>query len=1854
MAEFKISKFRYTWRGNWSQDILYLRDDVVRYGGSTYVCIRRHESDANFYTDLYFTAPGETNPSPAWVLMTEGFAWKGEWSPNTLYSLNDIVLYGGQIYLTTTAFTSTAVFDDGIANFAVYSSQIAWQNEWQTDTRYGINDVVKYNGIVYRCIEGHRSSIDDEPETGGLEFDQNKWQVLNEGVEYRGEWTSPVVYRLNDLVKFGGTIWRCKKSHTSALDSTVYFDAEEHWNVEFPGFKYSLIGEDSTVLSGEWNQEVSYKQGDVVKHGGYLFYALVANFNSVPTASIYQINNRDNPPEWAVLTAGINFRGTWSSLGQYKIGDVVKRGGNLYVAKLDTTADGSSLDYLDDSNWELLNEGHNLRGNWATGTFYVVGDIVKFTGSTYRANYSHTSSSQNFPGDNGSGFAYWDLLLQAGPKVGMTQRGDLLTYNLSRGLAGDTSTISETNIPKGTTGQLLTVIEDDTIAYRSWGAVERVRYVSPHGEDDPFDSERGINPFRPWKTIRFAAEKLDDGFTGTTTIRVSTGKYEEILPIIVPARTVVLGDELRSTTISANKPITALALDVTYTTAVLNRIFTLIEGLISGNRVNKTVGNTEEQVFLINNEVNPPQQITGSGEAGTNVKSMITDIISYIEFYIESTGLPPTLSGTNTATTDQGKLNGVLILEENKEFLAAEAVAFMKANYPEYAFDENLCKRDVRAYVDAWKYDLTYTGNYKSILAARYYRNAVLGSQSEDMFYMRDATGLRDCTLTGITGELNPPNVFDLYRLPTGGAFVSLDPGWGPADDRTWILTRSPYIQGVTTIGEGVIGQKIDGALHNGGNKSMVSNDFTQVLSDGVGAWVANGGRAELVSVFTYYCHVGYLTTNGGIIRATNGNCSYGRFGAISDGIDDTETPRFGVVDNQREEAQVAAAFAGEFVDEIQILEWSNAGINYTQATASITGAGVGATVIFEDFRDDAVFECKLLDTTPESINQQVGGGGYSVQQNNAQVSSNPATDLTGLTIASNDQNGLSDYQGKRITIISGSGTGQYAYITGYNTTTKVVTVARESDNQPGWDHVVPGKEIKVPLDTSTVYRIEPRVIFGDPGFTATLHNITDTDAWQAITYGETTEQYSNVLSTLGTGTVVPDDGLVPVIARFNVTKTGRSYTSVTISNAGAGYNVGDILTISGANLGGTPQENSITITVTGTTEDSTNSITSFTYDGVGASGKFVAIASGSNVAASSSTGELWNSSTLPSSGAWQDVAAGNNRFVAIRRGSNLAASSLDGQTWTSRTMPASRNWNAVTYGNGRFVAVSGNLNSVAISTNGTTWTSASMPTYGDSTINEWIGVTYGKGKFIAVANSGNIVAESVDGSTWTGHIMDVIADSSQKDWVGIAYGNDRFVAISSTGDVGYSFDGESWSPATMPTQDGSTAHYWKKIKYAQGVFFAVGSTGSRTVGNDATTGLTTYAATSADGIIWTGRTLSSEEDWVDVAFGNPYTSQLDSSVGKNTPMWVALATNSNNVSKIRTGKRALGRPVISSGVVNSIRIWDPGSGYVGSPDITLIDPNKSSDVLVDCRIGDGVLAGPSWTNRGTGYRTTTTRVTISGDGVADLIPVGKFVTLTGLERYPGPGAQLTFDTLDQIYTVVTITELGGTNGDLSATFRISPDLKVKNRLEHNTSVEIRERYSQCRITGHDFLDIGSGNFVETNYPDLYSGLYFSAPENEIVEEQGGRVFYTSTDQSGNFRCGELFAVEQATGIVTISADFFDFSGLTELRLGGIRVGGTGAVIREFSTDPLFTEDSNNIVPTQRAVARYLANRLSVGGAEIATASFIAGTVLVGPNKIASTIAGIIDIPVVANISGANAGVSGYILAQQMFARSFT
>ena len=224
------------------------------------------------------------------------------------------------------------------------------------------------------------------------------------------------------------------------------------------------------------------------------------------------------------------------------------------------------------------------------------------------------------------------------------------------------------------------------------------------------------------------------------------------------------------------------------------------------------------------------------------------------------------------------------------------------------------CTRDIKAYPDAFVEDILYPadyireytnsismfvpGIYKTPYAARYYANAVLGCQEEDFFYLRNGTGLRLMSIQGLIGDLQAPNANGTSR-PSAGAYASLDPGWGPKHEAAWITARSPYVQNCSTFGYAAIGQKIDGDLHDGGNDSIVSNDFTQVIPDGIGAWITNNGRAEMVPVFTYYSHIGYLAENGGRIRGTNGNNPMVTLDRVAEGVDPEETPVTAVVDNK-------------------------------------------------------------------------------------------------------------------------------------------------------------------------------------------------------------------------------------------------------------------------------------------------------------------------------------------------------------------------------------------------------------------------------------------------------------------------------------------------------------------------------------------------------------------------------------------------------------------------------------------------------------------------------------------------------------------------------------------------------------------------------------------------------------------------------------------------------------------------------------------------------------------------------------------------------------------------------------------
>jgi len=1862
MAEFSIDRFKYNWKGDWLAGADYIRDDVIRVNGKSYVCIVTHTASAAFRTDQNATVDGSSPPipQPRWVVMTSGRSFVGAWATATNYNIGDITQFQGSLYVCQVAHASSdfhidaANVDESLSeptnNWVLIAAGTKYLTAWAGNTSYGLNVIVRFGGIAYKSIKVHLS-------TAVFGDDTANWEQYYNGYEYKGAWQGSTEYKVNDYVKYGPSIFTCTETHTSG---TTELD-DTRFTITFPGSQYD----------SEWSNVTAYNLGDIVRYGGNLYYAVNNNVDSNP-GRVLVSDTEDSTIDWVVLAYGYNYRGTWSGYDEgYKTGDIVQRGGQLFIAVRDVSigdGDGSSLDYLDEEVWSKLMPGKIFAGPWETNRLYSVGDVVINYGTSYYCNQEHLSESNNYPGDNGSGYEYWDILVQAGQPGGLLYGGDLLTYGLSRSEAGDGSSFGDSRVAIGTSGQVLSITDTLEAYWRNINTDTDIVYVGRHGKDK---KGYGVASDKPFRTVKYACQYIEDNFQPLKPAKVSvaTGRFEEIGPITVPAGCVVMGDELRATKVIASGPKTAYSGNyVTQHFAALAHINTILSDVLTGIAITPYAGNTTVQ------DLKMPQTNLA---AINDIANLQINYTNYINFRVASGSTDPVMIGSNNKSALE-RFNAGTALELNKEFLAAESYAFMVGTYPAATFDEDQVIQDILYYIRGVKRDVQYDGNYATLFAARYISNSVLGSQNDDLFWMRDTTGLRQMTTDGLVGSLNPPGVFAQYQRPTGGSLVALDPGWGPADNRTWIVNRSPYIQGVTNIGTACVGQKIDGALHNGGNRSMVSNDFTQVLSDGIGAWVLNNARAELVSVFTYYCQVGYLAETGGVIRATNGNNSYGTYGAIAEGANPSEVPQACTVNNRQNEAIVSNALAGGTADQILVFEYSNTGQEYSTATSDIIGAGADAQVEFTDFRDGGLTELRLVNTTGSGSE---GGSNYLIRQNSAQVTI-PATST--LTLNTNEDTQFdTEILGMRLLIIQGTGVGQYGYIAAYNTSSKLATVRQESTSELGWDHVMPGWPIETNLDSTTTYRIEPRITASHPGFSATYANLPQSRTFFDSAFGDLTAFYFSLELTNGSAGV---QDATEVAAVVNVTRNGEVY-AVTLSNPGAGYAVGDVLTIPGTSLGGVTPANDLAITITENSEDSSNTIIAFTISGNARTGRYVALAE-PNFVVYSDDGTTWSEANLSSVRDYSRLITGKNRFIALATGTSVYSFSYDGVAWVDRTLPASANWIDAAYGTppgttGRFVAVAENSQTAAYSADGLNWTSANLPTGDDSSGDQWMGIAYGQDRYVVITGSQTKdVAYSQDGITWSRY--NNVLPAGNYDWLNLVYGNNRFLAFAKNGDVAYSVDkGATWQVGTSaPSIDGSTDMNWNDIKYGQGVFVAVCDTGGIEFGElidgspgGETVGPTDYLATSEDGIKWYPRNTIHPHYWKTIMFSNV----------NDEPEWIMLGdSNTNNaVAKIKTGSQAKVRADITAGSFTQIKIWDPGSGYSASnlPTLTIVDAGTDalrhiSVVETVSKIGNKVLAQPDFVNRGSGYKTTTSTITITGDGYAEIIEEAANITLSGVDpTLPGPGVQVritgilddtTTDPDDlKLFVGVKAVDLGDDgsgNGTRNVRFQLTPTLKNEYNVQHGTAVTLSTEYSQCRISGHDFLDIGTGNFTETNYPLLYSGgAYFtSAPENEVLEVTGGRVFYVSTDQDGNFRAGELFGVNQATGVVTISAEFFDLDGLSELSLGGVRLGGSGAVVQEFSTDPTFSADSNNIIPTQKAIASFLAAQLSVGGADLETNNIQAGQVSVGSSENIITMTGgnYLNFNRPVNIQGQDAlgnpaAIQGTIISQMLFHRNF-
>jgi hypothetical protein len=630
--------------------------------------------------------------------------------------------------------------------------------------------------------------------------------------------------------------------------------------------------------------------------------------------------------------------------------------------------------------------------------------------------------------------------------------------------------------------------------------------------------------------------------------------------------------------------------------------------------------------------------------------------------------------------------------------------------------------RDATYHLDGLVYDLGKTGNYKTLRSVQLYLSAVNGSTTTDMFHVQNGTGIRNMTCNGLTGSLGLPNTFGTRR-PTAGSYVSFDPGFGPNDSSAWISQRSPYTQNITNFGSGCVGMKIDAALHNGGNKSMVCNDFTQVLSDGIGIYCTGSGAiTEAVSVFCYYGYAGYLSELGGRIRATNGNSSYGTYGVIAEGIDSFETPIYATLNNRYNQAYVTNVIT-DVQNQVYRLEFENAGNTYTNAIPTVSGSGYNIATTQDEFRDSAVFETRLVDL---NNGQGVGGSNYLTISNVAQVGA-----VGSITIANSDTNLSSAYPGMRIQITAGTGVGQYANIIAYSSASKIANIVR-------------------------------------PNFTSLTITASSGSSTYAFTVASTATMYAGQPILLGAAIAGLSTATV-----YYVT-TGFSSTTFQVSDTAphaiAGTNVYSLTATSAtpATMAGS--------TIVGNTLTIGGSITNTIYVGMLLSGGTVAantyITAGSGTSWTVSVSQNMASTTLTGTisvpvyeAGWDHAIPGNTIQPVLDATSTYiiepaVAYTSPGFSATSRTLSGAGNtWAGLTYGQGNFVATAAGATATSYSTDGKTWTAGgALPS-----ITTWNNVVYGGGQGATasavvggVGGSGAVLTTTVGTGTTAGQVVSI------------------------------------------------------------------------------------------------------------------------------------------------------------------------------------------------------------------------------------------------------------------------------------------------------------------------------------------------------------------------------------------------------------------------------------------------------------------------------------------------------------------
>lgn len=551
-------------------------------------------------------------------------------------------------------------------------------------------------------------------------------------------------------------------------------------------------------------------------------------------------NTPTNTTYWALMIEGFKFRGNYNPATAYKIGDGIAYGGKVYIAVLDSTGQTPP----NATYWSQFADGIQYEGTYAGGTAYQKNDIVKYGGQVYIALQDTTG---NLP----TNATYWAKFVdgispQAVYNAGTSYvPGDIVGYgaNLYRATANTTG-----NVPTNTSYWELFL---ESVAYDGAWATATVY---------------GLNSLVTYGGSSYIC--LIAHTSGTFATDIAAGRWTKFSQGI------------------RNRGVWASA--TTY----------LVDDLVTDN--------SSTYICIVDHS--------------SSVVSFATDYSAgkWQLFAAGGAGILPALGATDhgkslTVSTNGTTLSWIGATTSNNVFYVAphgtdtvNSGRSLATPFASIKYATTQCGTNATIFVKTGTYSeqlpitvpagVAIVGdNQRTTIvqpAAGLSDDAVTPNNQASMFLMSNGSILNKMTFIGMTGWVPGSTPADVTTSTIKGVYTRLNPA-------SPVTTKSPYVLECSAIGTGGIGALIDGSVHATGAKTMIFHGYTIISDNGIGYWVKDGGKSEIVSCFTYYCYFGYTASGGGFIRALNGNNSYGTWGCTSRGFDASETPLTGTVFGQ-------------------------------------------------------------------------------------------------------------------------------------------------------------------------------------------------------------------------------------------------------------------------------------------------------------------------------------------------------------------------------------------------------------------------------------------------------------------------------------------------------------------------------------------------------------------------------------------------------------------------------------------------------------------------------------------------------------------------------------------------------------------------------------------------------------------------------------------------------------------------------------------------------------------------------------------------------------------------------------------